>query len=58
MEGIGGCLAVDLLSTCREQLWVERPAGRAREIGVSLTAIVLDEGNGNVRGACARNEAL
>jgi hypothetical protein len=58
MEGVGGRLAVDLFATYREQIWVERPAWRAWEVGISLTAIVLDEGNGHIRGACARNEAL
>jgi hypothetical protein len=42
----------------RKKLWVERSSWGAREVGVSLAAIVLDEGNGHVRSACARNEAL
>lgn len=58
MEGISGGLAVDLLAPYREQLWMERPARCAREVGVNLTTIVLDKGNGHVRGACARNKAF
>ena len=58
MEGISGGLAVYLLTPYWKQFWVERPAGGAGEVGVNLTTIVLDKGDGHVRGACARNEAL
>ena len=58
MEGVGGGLAVNLLAADGEELWVERPTWGTREVGVDFTTIVLDKGNGHVRRACARNEAL
>jgi hypothetical protein len=58
MEGISGGLAVYLLTPYWKQFWVERPARGAREVGVYLTAIVLDEGYGHVCRASAFDEAL
>ena len=58
MEGIGGGLAVDLFAPYWKQLWVECPAGGAREVGVYLTTIVLDEGNWSACRASAFNQAL
>jgi hypothetical protein len=58
MEGVGGRLSVNLLAASRKKLWVERPTWGAREVGVSLAAIVLDESYRNVCRASAFDEAL
>ena len=58
MEGISGGLAVDLLASYGEQLWMERPARGAGKVGIYFPAVVLDEGNGYGRSTCAFHEAL